>query len=626
MKNVKLPSVSFAAPIFIICVFLILICCNQNNQYEEIYYLEISNPDDATVEIFDALNDCKKGKYSKLVIKEGVYNLRRTRAFEKYVSVSNSDNGLKRIAFPLDGFSDFEIDGSGSMFICHGKMQVFELENTKNIVLKNFSVDWNKPFYLQASVINVDNTNNSFDIEIYEECDAKIVNNELLFFDSNMTRAEDQWLQDINWSEWFDPSTGGVVYQSQLYKPRSDTPGFKVTQLSERKYRLHNATRNLPLSGWILICKGIRNNNTTNRSSTVIHINRSENIYVENVTIHTSSGIGFVAERSKDIFIDRMRVALPPNSGRMVTTTADATHFVNCRGRIEIRDSYFENVLDDITNIHGNYTSILDVIDSHSLGVESTHQHQLDVEIAGPGDLMRIVDSNFMPVGTRTVSAVEFRNSVYTIIHFEEEVESLVGEGGHWVENLTWNAETFLVKNSVIKNNRGRGVCASNTGMVIIEDNQFINNSMSAVRLTGDLRIWFTSSPVYDVLIQNNNIISHTHYPVFLLAPYITCNSNPDEYYNQNVRIKNNHIESSASPILHASHIDGLIFSQNHIIPIEKITEPLTNENAFQISCANNIRISDNVSERRSPLKIDADKYCNKIISENNKGIEKIKK
>jgi parallel beta-helix repeat protein len=613
MKNYSRLFILLLIPMSIICLLLFWNNSNQSTVAGKTYYLVITNSDDAIIEIYNALEACRKGRYSRLVIAQGVYNLRRTRAFEKYVAVSNCDNGLKRIAFPLDGFRDFEIDGSGSLFICHGKMLIFELENTKNILLKNFSVDWEKPFYLQAQVVDVNRTANSFDIEVYEECDVKIVNNELLFYDSNMLRAEDQWLQDINWSEWFDPTTGGVVYRSHIYKPRSDSPGFRVSQIAERTYRLQNATRNLPEPGWILICKGIRNNNTTNRSSSVIHINRSENIRVEDVIIHTASGIGFVAERSKDIFIDRMRVALPVNSGRMVTTTADATHFVNCRGRIEIRDSYFENVLDDITNIHGNYASILDVIDSHTFGVESTHQHQLDVEIAGPGDTMRIVDENFLPVATRIVRSVDFRNSVYTVIRFDEEIESLVNQGGHWVENLTWNAQYFLFTNSVIKNNRGRGVCVSNSGEVIIENNTFINNSMSAVRLTGDLRIWYTSSPVDDVLIRNNKIISHTHYPVFLLAPYIPCESEPVEYYNQNVRITGNQIESSVSPILHASHIDGLVFSNNKILPLKGADEHPADDYAFKLNCVQNVQLINNISERISPLKIDKDQFSGKI-------------
>jgi hypothetical protein len=624
LKSHRLNIARIALSVFLVVSVVILstqISCRSQSTGKT-YNLEISNPEDATVEIYNAIQKCRDENYSRLVIKKGVYHLRRTRAFEKYVSISNCDNGMKRIAFPLDNFSDFEVDGGGSMFICHGRVQVFELENTKNITLRNFSVDWEKPFYYQAEVIKVDPENNSYDIKEHHECDSKIVNNELLFYDSNMIRAEDQWLQDINWSEWFDPATGGVALRSPIYEPKSAMEGFKVTEIDKGVYRLQNAARNLPELGWVLICKGIRNNNTTNRSASVIHIYRSENIRTVDVTIHTCSGIGFVAERSTDIFIDRMRVELPEGSERMVTTTADATHFVNCKGRVEIKDSYFENVLDDITNIHGDYASILDVIDSHTIGVELTHQHQLKVEIAGEGDIMRIVNGDMENIVTRRVKSVDYRNSVYIIIEFEEEVESLIGKEDYWIENLTWNSDFFLVKNCIVKNNRGRAVCVSDQGKVIIEDCTFENNAMPAVRLTGDLRIWWTSSPVTDVLIQNNTIISYSHYPAVTMTPQLKCDSKPNSYYNSNVRVLNNTIESSTSAILYANHIENLEFSGNRIIPLESIKESVPANSAFNFKCVKNVRISDNISERRTSLEIQSDQFSEGINVEGNTGID----
>jgi hypothetical protein len=41
------------------------------------------------------------------------------KAKEKYLHISNNDDGLKRIIFPLEGFKNFEIDAQGSSFICH---------------------------------------------------------------------------------------------------------------------------------------------------------------------------------------------------------------------------------------------------------------------------------------------------------------------------------------------------------------------------------------------------------------------------------------------------------------------------------------------------------------------------
>ena len=75
------------------------------------------------------------------------------RAIGKYHAVTNHDNSYKYFAFPLIGCTNIEIDGGGSDFIFHGVMTPFLVENSMGIKLKNFSIDWKEPFYLQAEVL-----------------------------------------------------------------------------------------------------------------------------------------------------------------------------------------------------------------------------------------------------------------------------------------------------------------------------------------------------------------------------------------------------------------------------------------------------------------------------------------
>ena len=77
---------------------------------------------DATPVIRLALEECIARKAGKLVIPKGTYLLYPDRAVEKYVHISNNDDGLKRIAFPLHGLTDFEVDANGALFIMHGEM------------------------------------------------------------------------------------------------------------------------------------------------------------------------------------------------------------------------------------------------------------------------------------------------------------------------------------------------------------------------------------------------------------------------------------------------------------------------------------------------------------------------
>jgi len=101
---------------------------------------------DATPAIRKALEACVAEKAARLVIPEGTYLFYPDRAVEKYVHISNNDDGLKRIAFPLHGLNDFEVDGNGSLFIMHGEMVCFDIQSSENISIRNLSVDWIKHF------------------------------------------------------------------------------------------------------------------------------------------------------------------------------------------------------------------------------------------------------------------------------------------------------------------------------------------------------------------------------------------------------------------------------------------------------------------------------------------------
>ena len=57
-----------------------------------------------------------------------------------------------------------------------------------------------------------------------------------------------------------------------------------------------------------------------------------------------------------------MAVTGKPGSGHWFSLAADATHFVYCRGKIEIRNCLFERQLDDAVNINGIYDLVKNVL------------------------------------------------------------------------------------------------------------------------------------------------------------------------------------------------------------------------------------------------------------------------
>ena len=100
-----------------------------------------------------------------LRFEKGEYHFHPDQAFEKYYYISNNRHGMKRVAFPMIGKKNITIDGDGSRFIFHGEIIPFVVENSENITLKNFSVDWERPFYSEGVITAADETGVTLQID-----------------------------------------------------------------------------------------------------------------------------------------------------------------------------------------------------------------------------------------------------------------------------------------------------------------------------------------------------------------------------------------------------------------------------------------------------------------------------
>ncbi|NJM93774.1 MAG: hypothetical protein HC842_03150 [Cytophagales bacterium] len=209
--------------------------------------------EDGTPAILAALKACADQKAQKLIIPKGIYHFHPDKAHELYVHVTNNDDGLKRIVFPLLGFEDLEIDGQGSELIFHGRMVPFEIQRSKNIFIHDLSIDWDKPFHFQAQVLAVDAKRKTFDIQIPEYYQYRVLSDELLFMSNGME-------QDMQMNLWFDPSTKATVYHVLQHKldpwNRDLRARYGAMDLGNGQVRIADSIAALPQVGWVWVAKG----------------------------------------------------------------------------------------------------------------------------------------------------------------------------------------------------------------------------------------------------------------------------------------------------------------------------------------------------------------------------------
>ena len=557
---------------------------------------------DVTPIVVEALEKCKKEGYSSLVFPKGTYHFYPTFAPEFFCEITNNDNGLKRTSFPLIGFRDFVVDGNGSDFIFHGKIIPFIIEESSNVKVTNINIDWEVPFTLEGLVVANDVSKHTFDIEVKTPYVVEFgrlylsLEREDSPYERKYGKRFAMWEHynlEIAENIFWDPKTMAPLYNTQLY--HIPERGVKAEEIKKGVIRLSAKMKNLPPIGSIFVSKG---DYLQNRTSPAFRVFKSKNLEFKNVNVYHAGAMGLIAERSEDITLDGFNVVLRKGSGRMVTTTADATHFCNVKGTVIIKNSIFENMLDDATNIHGTYLRVNKIIDEYTLAVETYHPHQNGYLFGEEGDFVKIVDQKNLGYKTDSLilKKVKRINEKITYITFDKPITGNVDiyDG---VENISWHAAA-IIENNVVRNNRARSFLITTPRKVVVRNNK-LSSQMATFSITGDLGLWNESGFCDDLLIENN-VIENSVFggngaqAIFFIEPQYFDKNNKEGKYSKKITIRNNIIKTFDSSILVAASIDGLIFENNQIIQTDTYKPIFPNAINVSIENCNDVVIKGN--------------------------------
>ncbi len=300
------------------------------------------------------------------------------------------------------------------------------------------------------------------------------------------------------------------------------------------------------------------------RESPGIVVSDSADVRLADVTLHHAGGMGVIAQRSTDLALDRVVVAPPVDESRMISTAADATHFVNCRGLIRMTDCRFENQMDDPTNIHGIYAKITAQPAPNELEVRLIHYQQFGLAIAAPRDHIALLSSATMDtLGDATVQTVTRVNKEITRLTLDQDVPDGITLGDA-VENLTWTPDV-VIEGCTCRGNRARGFLISTPGQVRIENNH-LHVPGAAILIVSDTNYWFEAGAVRDVLIRGNHFDNCNHGIWGKATIQITtADDAPESTFHRNVRIEDNTFDAFDGRIVFARRVDGLTIAGNTI-------------------------------------------------------------
>lgn len=622
MKDFRRKSI---LSVTIVLMMVVALSCGKPTKDAELVSFSTNIADDATPAVLARMLMAQTDPISEIKFEKGTYHFYPDKGVERFCHISNHCDLMVNTAFPIENMENLIIDGQGSTFIFHGIIIPFLVDQSKNITIKNVSIDWHEPFHSEGLVIAHNEKNATFDMEISEAYPYEIRNDQLYFI-------KEYYEHSIGQSICYDPQRSAIAYNTEEYTnlttvkknsvsrymdnikykyeydyraPEYKNIGreakLKVKELKPGVVRVYNHTKKLPEIGWVVTMKGEQG---FNRVAPAFRVTSTDGFNAENVNVYHAGGMGIIAENSADLILDGFHVK--PSHGRMVSTTADATHFVGCRGKVVLKNCTFNNQLDDASNIHGTYQKIVDVLDEYRLGVRMGHHQQQGFVVGVSNDsigLVRLSDS-FFPYHELTIKDIEYINGRYQIITFNQKLPQTV-KPGDLVENISAYPEV-LVQNCDISKNRARGLLISTPKKTVIENNHF-HTEMEAILVPVESGHWYESGNAANVYIQNNVFQDCQHSGFNRGVIRFDTDDDNENIAFKNIVIKDNTFNHYSNLILQITNADGVNFTGNTISNSGTFTDKYPNNPVIKINASENVVFDNNTYKGDAATMIESD-------------------
>ena len=507
---------------------------------------------DAVPAVRAALEHCAATHARKLVLPGGRLCLRPDQAVEKYQFISNNDESLKRIAFDLAGMRDFEIDGNGTELLFTGFISPFNLADCENITIRDLTVDFTRTFNSEGIVEAAGD--GWLEIRFPEDYLCDLVNGCLRFRDAEGTVYPFSNLLE------FDAVRREPAFRATDYWLSNRT--IPAEKCENGNFRILRKDLKATVGNVMVFGAAARYNPGFTLAD-------CRGVTIRDVNLYHCGGMGVIAQRSRDIELRKLVIVPSPGKGRMISITADATHYVNCGGYIRMLDCVFENQKDDATNIHGLYMAVDRVAGPDKLLLRWRNSGQYGVDFIAPGMRLELVDNdNVETYAHRSVKSVRRLNKVYTEVTFTEPLPDGV-EPLHVVAADDDYPEV-LIKGCRMRGNRARGLLLGSRGRTVVEDNYF-HIAGAAILIEGDANYWYEQSGVRDVVIRGN-LFENGNYgsPGWGSACIAVGSGIPNREtsrYHRNIRVEGNTFRVFDPRIVNLYCVDGFLFRRNKIEP-----------------------------------------------------------
>ncbi len=498
------------------------------------------------IDLAEAIEYCRENNVSSLEFDKDTYVFNEEYVKETVCCISNhGSNGFKKAAFLLTDMKDFTIDGNGSTFFMNGIICGFIIEKCENITLKNFSVDSGVKF--TASGVVTESEKDYFIAELNINEPYFIGDGRLFFGLPNGKHSRVKGLIECNAErKRFREDAADCWFQNGYTARFEETEKgrFKITEFPRKPY----------VGNTVIVKSGFGA-----RLAPGVFIKDTKNIKIENYTVYGCMGMGVIAQKCENITVDGMTTTYKDDL--CFSASADATHFVACRGLIEVKNSCFEAQLDDCLNVHGIYNEIIDKGDNYIV-VRYVHHEAKGIDIYERGTIIEVADKeSLIPYATFEVTEVATPNQDCTILYLDKSTDII--KIGDVTEDIT-RCPDVIFENNKASFNRARGMLLASRGKTVIRNNWF-NTPGTAILFESNGTFWYESGSTKDVLIENNVFedCCHTEWGNSVIKVCKRQKQEAGKFYHKNIIVKNNVFKACDCELYEIYDTENFVFEGN---------------------------------------------------------------
>lgn len=511
------------------------------------------------------LSAARKCNAKEIVLEPGTYHFYAENALDMSLWISNHDQQpTQQVMLPFVDLRNLKIRGNGSTFIFHGKCLPVLFMDCEKITLDGVRIDFARPLYSEAKVLGFKDGKTVVSID-KKAFPYEIRGDKLFFIGENYSP---QTIQSV------------IAFRKGSKNIVSNTSdigcGNTVTVMPDGKIALH---RDFSKDGDGVAVGDTLTLRTWWRPAPACVIYRAKDTVLRDVSIHSSFGMTLLAQRSENIAIEGTKTAdartsgmFPrPETGRVYSASADATHFSNVKGLVRVENSFFETMMDDAINVHSTCLDVAEIVSPDTIRCRYRHGQAIGFELFEPGENLRFIAGKTLENATTSVPVKSVRRISPTevLITFTQNVPANVVPGDA-VENADYQP-SVVFRGNIVQNNRARGALFTTPREVVVEKNIFRNVAGSAILLAGDAQGWYESGACEDIVIRDNifenNLTSRFQFTnaIISIYPEVRDLASQKRYYHRNVEISGNVFTTFDVPLLFAISTEKLRFTDNKI-------------------------------------------------------------